>query len=225
MSVSGHLEYSKSGNAMANKNWDKVKDLDCSDTVKAYYACHIEFDKAMEKLLAQLEKSGKADNTLIAISPDHYPYGLEDDTVDTKYHYFDELAGHKIETNFELYKSCFIIYSPSMKAGRTVSKYCSSLDVLPTLSNMLGLEYDSRLLMGKDIFSDDAPLVIMSDRSWITDQGKYNANTEEFTLHPGSALSNHDEYVKNINTLVRNKFKISALMLENDYYAHALSKE
>ena len=28
-----------------NKNWEYVKDLDVSDTVKAYYACNIELDR------------------------------------------------------------------------------------------------------------------------------------------------------------------------------------
>lgn len=222
MTVSGHLEYNRLGNSMAYKNWNAVKDLDASEAVKAYYACHIELDKALEKLLADLEAAGKADNTLIAIAPDHYPYGLEDDKVDTKYHYFEEISGKKIETNFELYRSIFVVYSPSMTEGITVDKYCSSLDILPTISNLMGLEYDSRLLMGKDIFSSSSPLVIMSDRSWITDKGRYNSNTEEFILHKGQSVENEEEYVNNMNAVVRNKFKISALVLENDYYAHAV---
>ena len=225
MTVSGHLEYNRLGNSMAYKNWDAVKDMAASETVKAYYACQIEFDKALEKLLGDLEAAGKADNTLIAIAPDHYPYGLEDDKTDRKYRYFEELKGDTIETNFELYKSIFIVYSPSMTRGQRVKKYCSNLDILPTLSNMLGLEYDSRLIIGKDIFSDSESLVIMSDRSWITERGKYNANTEEFTPHSGYENKDNTEYTGNMNAVVRNKFKISAMMLENDYYAHVFEKE
>ena len=98
----------------------------------------------MEYLLDQLDKAGIADKTLIAISADHYPYGLEDNEI-------DDLAGHVVEKNFELYKSPFILYTKGMEPV-TIDKPCSSLDIIPTLSNLLGLEYDSRLLMGKDIF-------------------------------------------------------------------------
>ncbi len=219
MTVSGHLNYSPRDNAMVAKNWDAVKKLPYSDTVKSYYACHIELDKAMESLIKQLEAAGKADNTLIALTPDHYPYGLEDESTDKKYHYFAELAGHEIETNFELYKSNLIIYSPSMSEGVVVDKVCSSLDILPTVSNLLGLEYDSRLLMGRDIFSEKGGLVIFADRSWISDKGRFNANTEEFI--PAEEDFNDEKYVSNTNAIVKNKFKISSLMLENDYYAHA----
>ena len=36
-----------------------------------------------------------------------------------------------------------------------IEKVCSSLDVLPTVLNLFGIEYDSRLLMGKDILSNN----------------------------------------------------------------------
>ncbi|MBO5413225.1 MAG: LTA synthase family protein, partial [Clostridia bacterium] len=59
-------------------------------------------------------------------------------------------------------------------------KYCSSLDVLPTVLNLFGFDYDSRLLMGRDIFSDSEPFVIFSNRSFILKNGRYNATTKRF---------------------------------------------
>ena len=67
MTVSGHLNYNYNDNAMVQKNWDKVKDLHCSDTVKSYYACNIELDLALEALLKKLNQAGVADKTVIAI--------------------------------------------------------------------------------------------------------------------------------------------------------------
>ena len=60
----------------------------------------------------------------------------------------DELAGHKVEKNFELFKSPFIVYAKGMKP-ETIDKPASSLDIIPTISNLLGLEFDSRLLKGE----------------------------------------------------------------------------
>ena len=141
------------------------------------------------------------------------------------YHYFHEIAGHSLEPHFELYKSCLLIYSPSMTEPVTVDKYCSSLDIIPTLNNLSGFEYDSRLLMGRDILSDSSALVIFLDRSWITDKGSYNADTEEFTLFEGQTEENEEAYVNRIKTAVRNKFKASAQIIETDYYALVTGRE
>ena len=131
----------------------------------------------------------------------------------------------EIETNFELYKSTAIIYSPSMTEPVTVDKYCSSLDLLPTISNLLGLQFDSRLLMGRDIFSDSEQFVVFQNRSWITQRGMYNTETKEFTAFSGYEFENaqlQQEYNLNMNKHVSNKFKVSAMMLDNDYYSYVL---
>ena len=72
------------------------------------------------------------------------------------------------------------MYNPNIEKT-VVDKVISSLDILPTIYNLYGLTFDSRLLMGRDIFSNNEHIVILSDRSWITDKGKYNSVTKEFT--------------------------------------------
>lgn len=208
MTVSGHMLYTFDGNSMASKNRAYVKDLPYSDSAKAYLATQIELDRALEYLLKELEKAGVAENTLIALSPDHYPYGLEHEAI-------EELAGHSIEKNFELYKSTFILYTKGM-TPETIDKPISSLDIIPTLSNLLGLEFDSRLLMGTDAFSDSEPLVIFLNKSFITNKGRYNSVTGEFIPNPGVTVDS--SYRKNISTLVDSKFYYSTKILETDYY-------
>lgn len=224
MTVSGHLEYSFDGNSMSLKNKDLVSGLPYSNTIKAYYACNIEFDRAMEQLLKDLEAAGVAEKTVIAITPDHYPYGLEDADADNKYHYFDEYVGHSIDTTFELYKSCFLLYCKGMEPV-TIDKYCCAVDILPTLNNLFDFSYDSRLLMGRDILSTADPLVIFLDRSWITDKGKYDAENKTFTLFPGQSVADEETYVASVKKIVSNKFKVSAEIIDNDYYKIATGRE
>ena len=209
MTVSGHMEYNFFGNNMAMKNQALVEDLPYSDEAKAYLACNIELDRAMEKLLDALEEAGLAETTVISLSPDHYPYGLPIFAL-------NELWGHEVEQNFELFKTTWILYKKGM-TPETVDKPCSSLDVLPTLSNLFGLPYDSRLLMGSDVFSTAVPLVIFENRSWITDKAMYNASTGEVIPTAGEEVS--QEYVDQINRQVSNKFVLSAQILDTDYYA------
>jgi len=212
MTVSGHMQYSFTGNNMSSKNREYVENLPLSDQAKAYIACQIELDKALQYLLTELEKAGIADKTLIALSADHYPYGLDKKTI-------DELAGHTVEKNFELYKSTFILYTKGMEPI-TIDKPCSSLDINPTISNLLGLEYDSRLLMGRDIFSNSEPLVLFQDKSFITDKGRYNSNTENFTPTDDSKVDN--DYINKISNIINSKFHYSSKILETDYYKKVL---
>ncbi len=205
MTVSGHLNYNFSGNNMASKNKSKVQDLDYKNSIKAYYATQIELDKAMEELLNILEESGKLDDTLIVIAPDHYPYGLSTEDMNT-------ISKIDRTDKFENYHTSLIMYNPQIEKTN-VNKIISSLDILPTIYNLYGLDYDSRLFMGRDIFSDDEHIVILSDRSFITSKGTYNSVTGEF-----SSSSVSQEYIDNNNKIVNEKFKMSSLILEKDYY-------
>ncbi|MHB8062832.1 MAG: LTA synthase family protein [Ruminiclostridium sp.] len=215
MTVSGHLRYTFDGNSMASKNKDLVKELPYSNAVKAYLACNIEFDKAMQELTARLEQAGIAQDTVIAISPDHYPYGLTINEI-------SELAGHTVESNFELYKGIFILWSKGMTSVK-VDKPCASMDILPTISNLMGIEYDSRLLMGSDIFSDSSPLVVFSNWSWLTDKARYNSKERKLILADGVTSATVDKkYTSNVAKQVNNKFNYSTRILETDYYSKVL---
>ncbi|MBO5375342.1 MAG: sulfatase-like hydrolase/transferase [Bacilli bacterium] len=209
MTVSGHLEYNNYGNTMAIRNWDKVKDLKLSTAAKAYLACNIELDKAIGELITRLEKAGKLDDTVIAISGDHYPYGLTLEQV-------NELSDYKKDENFELHRMSFLLWNNAMEGAIKVEKYASSLDILPTILNLFGIKYDSRLLIGTDILSNSIPLVIYSNRSFITDKCRYNSITKE--IIPNGDTTCTDEEVKAFNSIIYNKFKYSKLILENDYY-------
>lgn len=215
MTVSGHMNYTFMGNSMAMKNKAAVDDLPYSMEAKAYIACNVELDLALEKLIKELELKGIAEKTVIALSADHYPYGLEKDKI-------DELAGHVVEENFERYRNHFILWSASMEEPVIINKPCSSLDILPTLSNLFALPYDSRLLLGRDILSDSAPFVLFSNRSFINDKVTYNSITKDVINLTGEELA--EDYIRSMNQIVNNKFLISESILEEDYYSYILRK-
>lgn len=211
LTVSGHMNYTFVGNSMSYKNKDLVKDLPYSSDARAYIACQIELDRALEELICGLTEAGVADKTVIALSADHYPYGWEKDRL-------DELAGYEVEPNFEIFKNHFILWNPGIKTPIVIDKPASSLDILPTLSNLFGLNFDSRLLMGRDILSDSEPLVMLSNRSFITDKVMYNSVNGEVINLTEEEIP--EDYVKNINNIIKNKFTISKSILKNDYYRY-----
>lgn len=212
MTVSGHMYYSFSGNYMSYKNRDAVADLPYSSACKAYIACNIELDHALEYLIEQLEEYGVLDKTVICMSADHYPYGLTNSEL-------SELAGHTLEENFELYKSNLILWNSAMEAPVYIDKPCCSVDIIPTLSNLFGFTYDSRLLPGNDILSTSPGLVILlGNRSFITDTYRYNSMNKRTTDLNGNPVEVPSEELSAMRKKVDLQIAMNQLLIESDYY-------
>lgn len=210
MTVSGHLEYTFEGNHMSKKNQDLVSSLPYSNEVKAYIACNIELDRALEYLISELEKAGKLDNTVIALSSDHYPYGLAVDKL-------EEIAGKPLDGTLDLYRNSLILWNSKMETVK-IDKTCSAMDLLPTLYNLFGFEYDSRMFAGRDMLSDSESLVIFADRSFITDKLIYNSETGEPVSRTGEAVD--EAYFKQTKAVVQGLFEYSAGILNHDFYRY-----
>lgn len=209
ITLSGHLSYIKYSNKIAEKNWEYVENLSYSDKVKGYLASNIEVDRALEALIQKLNDAGELDDTVIVLTPDHYPYGLTNEQI-------NEVSEINRDDPFDLYRSDLIIWNSEMKDTVTVTKSGSNPDVLPTLLNLFGIDYDSRLIIGEDLLSDSEGVVVLANRSWITDSARYDAITGEAISKDGDIVD--EVYLNNMNILVDNKFKISNMILENNYY-------
>ena len=228
MTVSGHCMYSKHENFQAKKNYHLVEDMDASEAVKCYHASQLELEFAMEALIGYLEEAGIADDTLIVMATDHYPYGLERSaTWKNTSDYLRELYGLEDYDQFQRDHSALIMWSGCLEdMDLTVESPVYSLDILPTVSNLFGVDYDSRLLVGRDVFSDAEPLVLWPDFSWKTDKGTYVASTKSFT--PNDGVTVPEGYVEYISSQVSNKITFSRSVQSLDYYnyvAKALGRE
>ncbi|MDR3310556.1 MAG: sulfatase-like hydrolase/transferase [Oscillospiraceae bacterium] len=219
MTVSGHANYSFTGNNMSARHKSEVADLPYSDTVKAFIACNLEVEYAMKYLLETLEARGILDDTVIVMSPDHYPYGLIENQPEN---YLDELAGHVLEKHFEMYESMLVMYCGAVKTPVVVDAPTSSLDILPTLLNLFGVDFDSRLFTGRDVFSDAPPLVIFPNSDFITDAGRFVNSTKEFTPAPGVEVP--DGYVTTMRGVVKNKIAMSKNVQHEDYFKYLKTK-
>ncbi len=217
LTVSGHMLYTFMGNSMSAYHREKVKDLPyASDEVKAYLACQIELDLMVKELIDNLEARGIAEETVLVLTADHYPYGLQQNNQPD---FYSELAGHDTTSIFEKYRNTLILWHKGLESI-VIDKPTYSIDLLPTLCNLFGLDYDSRLLMGRDFLSDAPSLVCFSNRSWITDYGRYDSAAGVFTANEGVEVP--EDYVKTVSGVVRRKFTHADLILKQDYYAKIL---
>ena len=107
-----------------------------------------------------------------------------------------------------------------MEEPVVVDKPCGQVDILPTVSNLLGLEYDSRMLAGSDLLSDAPGLVIFSSRSWLTDRGFYDRYTQTFTPAEGGTMTPEDQaaYVDAMKRTVQYKLGCTEKILNSDFY-------
>ena len=225
MSVSGHANWGW-GNAMSAKNREAAVAAypNASQPVQGYIAANLELEYALTYLLEQLEAAGIADDTVICMTADHYPYALVTDEVD----YYQELSGKQdSELDISRYKNTWLLWSGSMESSVTVNTPCSAIDILPTVSNLFGLEFDSRLMSGHDVFAKNynasqastcMPLVILPTNrgySWITAAGTYDAKTRTFTPNPGITVA--DDYVKTVSSLIDAKYSYARQLIQYDY--------
>ena len=216
MTFSGHYQYNWD-NAMSAKNRDAVKDLPYSEPVKAYIACNLELEYALEYLMQRLEEAGVADKTCIVLTNDHYPYGLTEDE-------YNELAGQTLDTTFEKYRNSFICYVPGLSENIVVDEYCSTADILPTLLNLFGVDYDSRLLAGTDVLSSGLHVAVLSDKSFLTKTFRYDAGTE--TVIPADENTTvSGKLAEAYRLYVDSRFQLSGNILNSDYYAHVFARE
>lgn len=230
MTVSGHSGYNFHSNAMSVRNkdlidaWCAEKGLTYSEEVKAYIACQLELEKALEYTLQYLEENDLADDTVIALAPDHFPYGLTNGGYLGNLPLLDELYGYKVETQMDRDRNTAIIWCGVLEDMDPIiiDKPTSPLDILPTLLNLFGCEWDSRLYIGRDVLSDAEGLYFDSGYNWKTEVGYYRAATGVFTPNPGYEEVG-EAYIRRLNAIVANKISFNRSVINNPYFPYVYS--
>jgi len=214
VTVSGHMTYNW-GNDMSKKHKDKVNNLDYPTDIKAYLATQIELDEALSQLINKLKEYNKLDDTVIALIGDHYPYDININNI-------NKLSSYKRDSVIEINHSNFILWNNKTKTTK-INKIGSQIDVLPTILNLFDIEYDSRLIIGKDILSNNEGLAIFANGSWITDKGKYYSTTNKFEAFNNKEID--ENYISNINNIVNNRILMSKYIIEENYYNYIFKEQ
>lgn len=217
MTVSAHCRYNRLGNAQAKKNWDLVQDLPYSDGVKAYIASNLELEKGLTSLVSQLEEAGIADDTVIVMAPDHYPYGLGRSWGLPK-DGLAELYGVDSYDIIQRDRNTLIIWSGCLEGKNLkIDAPVCSIDILPTLSNLFGVTYDSRLSVGRDVLGTEEAISLWPDYSWVTELGSYNSSKKSFIPAEGAEIP--EGYADRISTIVTSKVKFSRMVQNYPFFS------
>ncbi|HEY4537794.1 MAG TPA: sulfatase-like hydrolase/transferase, partial [Erysipelothrix sp.] len=165
--------------------------------ILTYLSKAIELDKAMAYLLENL---ADIDNTVIALFADHRPLKMPAE-------YINQYAEHDRYFGYDLDQTPFIIYHNNTEA-QVIEKVSSTIDMAPTIANLFALDYDTRLFLGKDIFSDEENIVIFQSGSWYNQVGYFSSYDSQFTPF-NEQVTYSDERIQAINKQVKTTLTIS----------------
>ena len=175
------------------------------EEIISYMEKLVEFDNMIGELLDTLEGEGVLDNTLIAIYPDHHVYMMNYKT------YTEHLGLDLEEHSYELHRQNLILYATDME-GTVYEVPGSTIDITPTLLNMLDSSSDFSYFMGTDLFGTDENYVIFGDLT-ITDGHSFLTIREKEYGDPINRSNFENALLKEIEAL-----DIQKMVLNSDYF-------
>lgn len=182
--------------------------------IQRYISKAIDFDRAVELMIKTLDDAGELDDTVLIFFADHHPLRIESSYFMDATQQVDRRKGLNIDL------SPMFIYNPNLTPA--VHKMPgSTMDLTPTIANLFDLEFDPRLYLGTDLFSNSKNVVIFPSGSWKTALGEYSATKGKFTAYDEDYTYNSEE-IAQINQFVRNQFAVSEEIYKTDYFKHRL---
>ena len=162
-------------------------------------------DYLFAELLSQREADWTLENTVIIGYTDHYTYTLKDqDKV---------LELSKVDVPLLVEKTPYFIWAKGIQPAK-VEKTVSTLDMLPTIANLFGL--DQHKYLGRDAFDPTYEgYAFFSDGSFITNEVVYENGevTKEFYPNAAEAID-----VKELSRTVQYLVQLTNMILETDFY-------
>ena len=206
--VSSHQPYSQES-IQGDKYYSMTNGTGFPSDVRRYMSKLKIVDNAIGILLEGLEERGILDDTVIVFYGDHYPYGISKDNL-------NKVLSYDTKSDMNAEQVPFLIYNPSIE-GVKKEEYTTYVNILPTLANMFGLDYDPRYYVGEDLFSEDyQSIVVFADGSWKNEIAYYNASKNDIKFYTDKQYT--AEEIANINKKVQAKISYSNKIVKNDYF-------
>ena len=226
MTYNGHKPYVNINNKKTLEFYDKVNakyKKRFTEPVKYYIAKNMYLESGLKYLIDKLEEDGLINDTVICLVPDHYPYGLinvseeKNDNVDYLLDLYKDAKGsvgktYRDRTDIILWSGC--LENEKKSYVKEIDKVTNTIDLTPTLLNLFGLEFDSRLYPGRDVFSDFKGRAIYQNGMFIDSELK--------TVNiPSSITETDDPDVFEVYNLIN----YCRFNMRNDYYGYLVGKK
>lgn len=212
--VTGHQPYYN--NSTYGEYYKKdFKEKGYSTQVARYLSKIKVTDDAIGVMIDKLKEAGEWENTVIVMTGDHYPYGLNKN-------YIEEIVFHDL-SDYDIEKTPFVIYNAEMEP-KEFTEYTSYLNIVPTLANLMNLDYDPRFYVGTDLLSSDyESRVMFADGSWKNEKAFYNASTSKIKYYVEDFEYTPEE-IQAVNKKVSEKNVMSSSAIKNNYFKYVYEK-
>ena len=178
ITYSGHGPYSDEMSNISDPHIEKAKTIVRSRNIQGseknleeytYALAHaMEADLFVGELMDRLKEEDLLDDTLVIFYADHYGKYMTDRD------FLRQIKGVEGEPA-NLYRTPCIMTGAGLEK-KTITKYCSSLDLLPTINNMFRLPADRAYYVGDDIFGEDGGVVILPNNKWYDGETYYTSS-------------------------------------------------
>ncbi len=212
ISYSGHQPYGLEGVGVNENDVERIKSLypNLNDDYVSYFAKAMDFDRAVEQFLNIMEWTGKLDDVVIIIYGDHVAKGLDL----SKGTNFDKVFGVNSDDNPSITYTPLFIYANGME-HKVIDKYCTALDILPTLMNLWDIDYDSEYAFGYDVLDDDySGFCFDANGNYWNSDFYFNSSNNTITTYNGYSEDSAREIVNDFNK----KREICKEILKIDYF-------
>ena len=208
--VSSHQPYSVNSK-QGDKYYDMTKNTKYPTDVRRYMSKLKILDNGLGVLLEGLESRGILDDTVIVMYGDHYPYGISTKNL-------NKVLDYDTSKEMNAERVPLVIYNSEMES-QAFTQFTSYLDILPTIANLFDLDYDPRLYLGTDLFSNDhESLTVFADGSWKNEFAYYNASKVKIKYY--SSFEYTSEEIKAINDDIEEKISVSSKIIKNNYFKY-----
>ena len=179
ITYSGHGPYTEDMHDISDAHIEKAKELAAKQGVDAnennkseytYAVAHaLETDAFIGNLMQKLEESGHVEDTVLVLFTDHYSKYMTD------HEFVNQLKS--VHNEYDIYRTPFMIFSADTEA-REVTKVSSTLDILPTVANMFGLDAPYRYFAGNDLFGSGGGYAPFPGNKWFDGEVYYTPSTQ-----------------------------------------------
>lgn len=191
------------------------------DQFVTYVATALEVDKAIGELNSILEERNLKDKTIITLFADHNAYY---DSLTNYIKGMDTMKdAEKQERNYlDVYRLPLIMYIPDSKP-EVIDKFVTTADILPTIFDVLGINFYKNIYFGNSIFSQEETLMHSRAYNFFTD-GKlyYTSLTKVKFSYQDAELT--DELVSKTEKLVEKMIYIDQMILQDFFHKEVPSR-
>ncbi|MBT2569064.1 LTA synthase family protein [Planococcus sp. ISL-110] len=145
-----------------------------SGTLNRFFQTTRYLDEALKELFEDLKEQGLYEDSIIVMYGDHY--GISENHNEAMAQYLGkEITPYE---SAQLQRVPLFVHIPGSGKGHVNEEVGGQIDMRPTILNLMGIESDTDMQFGSDLFSEEhEEFAIFRDGRFVTDEYVYAGNT------------------------------------------------